>query len=99
MRPRPIPRKTIRSHNTALRNPLCFNEAAADTAENGNPGGDLRRRRGRFNEAAADTAENENARQHLVVPRQPPRFNEAAADTAENGWNGTSRGSAPSTLQ
>ena len=86
MRPRPIPRKTRRHDRRRKREERRFNEAAADTAENGpRPGGTTPASR-RFNEAAADTAENEMQAQ-VTWLRTFRGFNEAAADTAENaGW-------------
>ena len=62
MRPRPIPRKTSRDRTCSSYPRASFNEAAADTAENGGPSpADLVDHPG-FNEAAADTAENGRGR-------------------------------------
>ena len=60
-----------------------FNEAAADTAENGRwPRSDGRWPARGFNEAAADTAENADT--SATTSGFSGGFNEAAADTAEN---------------
>ena len=59
MRPRPIPRKTGNPFDLLIPvSGVRFNEAAADTAENGRTRSRIRLPAIRFNEAAADTAEN-----------------------------------------
>ena len=90
MRPRPIPRKTRAAALRPAAGRGRFNEAAADTAENGagtlGAGGGTRG----FNEAAADTAENAAAGT-LGAGGGTRGFNEAAADTAENGCTSRTR--------
>ena len=82
MRPRPIPRKTDLSDNRTVLRTIRFNEAAADTAENG--GCAYRGRRG----AGASMRPRPIPRKTRQSPASPRygtgRFNEAAADTAEN---------------
>ena len=82
MRPRPIPRKTPVTAQTA-QSPSGFNEAAADTAENAT-------RYGMGSETVyfASMRPRPIPRKTTAPARrsagQWPRFNEAAADTAEN---------------
>ena len=82
MRPRPIPRKT--QVMDILWPPACpgFNEAAADTAENAQPGD------GHADDETASMRPRPIPRKTSSAPSGSvstrASFNEAAADTAEN---------------